>query len=58
MNTQLYYLILYIVVLITAFFSTYYHLIDNSILVAALSMIIGHGIGLFTPIPDGGKNNG
>ena len=53
MNTTIYYMVLYVVVLIVCLIGAYLHLVSADTLTTALGLVLGHGIGLFTPAPDG-----
>ncbi len=53
MNTTIYYMSLYAFIVIVCLVGAYLHLVPTDILIAAISIVVGHGTGLFSPAPDG-----
>lgn len=55
MDTKTYFVLVYLVTIVVCFLGVYFHMIDPSFLVSALSLVFGHGTGLMTPTPGEGK---
>jgi len=53
MNSLIYYLVLYSIVIVGVIVGAYLKVIPDYIVIAGFSLVFGHGSGLFTPPPVG-----